>query len=144
MKQPTIIIDTREQQPLEFKGMKTLRRKLEVGDYSVQGLTTSVAVERKSKADLFSTMAGQNRERFKRELLRAESMSLCLYIVVESSIDLILRGSGYSRLNPHRMLGSLLQIGAAYNVRVMFAEDRLYASVLIRSILTAHWKEAGA
>ncbi len=92
MKQPTIIIDTREQRPLEFRGMKTLRRKLEVGDYSVQGLTKSVSVERKSKEDLFSTMAGKNRERFKKELSRAEALNMCLYIVVECPLYMILNG----------------------------------------------------
>jgi len=35
--------------------MCTVRRKLEVGDYSVRGLTQHVAVERKSKADLRSS-----------------------------------------------------------------------------------------
>jgi len=144
-KQPTIIIDTREQRPLEFRGMKTLRRKLEVGDYSVRGLTKSVAVERKSKEDLFSTMTGKNRERFKKELERAAALNMMTYLVVEYPLERILaHGSQYCKINPHRMLESLLTFGVTFAFRVMFVGDRQTASVLIKSILTAHWREAGA
>jgi len=144
MSQPTIIIDTREQKPLEFKGMKTLRRKLEVGDYSIQGMTRSVVVERKSKEDLFSTMTGKNRERFRRELDRADSLNMQIYIVVECPLWRVLLGSKYAHINPYRMLESLLRLGVNGNARLMFVENRSMATMLVKTILIAHWKEAGA
>jgi uncharacterized protein (DUF433 family) len=46
------VIDTREQGPLNLSPLRTVRRTLLTGDYSVRGLESVVAVERKSLADL--------------------------------------------------------------------------------------------
>jgi len=47
-----ILIDTREKLPFQFgRDLKTVRTKLEVGDYSLKGLEHAVAVERKSLDD---------------------------------------------------------------------------------------------
>ena len=43
----TIIIDTREQQPWTFEHYTTANRKLDTGDYSVEGLENLLAIERK-------------------------------------------------------------------------------------------------
>lgn len=43
----TIIIDTREQKPWEFNDYATANHKLDTGDYSIQGLETLLAIERK-------------------------------------------------------------------------------------------------
>jgi len=64
----TIIVDTREQKPLEFvtsevSGLKT-------GDYSVKGYEDKFCVEHKTIKDLIGTCSHKNRERFRRELQR--------------------------------------------------------------------------
>lgn len=43
----TIIIDTREQQPWTFDHYVTAHRKLDTGDYSIEGLESVLAIERK-------------------------------------------------------------------------------------------------
>jgi ERCC4-type nuclease len=43
----TIIIDTREQQPWSFEHYTTANRKLDTGDYSIEGLEDVVCIERK-------------------------------------------------------------------------------------------------
>lgn len=43
----TIIIDTREQQPWEFEHYSTASRKLDTGDYSIEGLENLFTIERK-------------------------------------------------------------------------------------------------
>lgn len=43
----TIIIDTREQQPWTFEHYATASRKLDTGDYSIEGLEDVVCIERK-------------------------------------------------------------------------------------------------
>jgi ERCC4-type nuclease len=53
----TILIDTREQRPLDFGSQLTRRATLATGDYSVEGLADSVAIERKSLADLTVALA---------------------------------------------------------------------------------------
>ena len=50
-----IIVDTREQAEYTFD-CSVLRRKLDAGDYSVQGYEHRVAVERKSLADFVHTV----------------------------------------------------------------------------------------
>ena len=61
-----ILIDTREQNDYSFS-VPVVRRKLEAGDYSVEGLETRVAVERKSLSDFVSTVI-HARKRFHAEL----------------------------------------------------------------------------
>ena len=73
-----IVVDTREQTPLEpfiiekseRVYLPTLRAKLDVGDYSIDGHEDVVMLERKSIPDLYSTLTA-GRERFCAELLRA-------------------------------------------------------------------------
>ena len=43
----TIIVDTREQLPWEFDGHSTSSRKLDTGDYSIEGLENIFCIERK-------------------------------------------------------------------------------------------------
>lgn len=71
-----IIVDTREQKPLEFP--VSMRGTLHTGDYSIEGFENRFTVEHKSIADLIGTCDGRkakgkaksNRDRFKKELQR--------------------------------------------------------------------------
>jgi len=80
----TILIDTREQSPWSFteiRGRSDQKYRplivpvkiagLPTGDYSIDGLTDFVAIERKSLPDLYGTILG-DRERFERELSRLQ------------------------------------------------------------------------
>jgi DNA excision repair protein ERCC-4 len=67
---PNIVIDTREQTPLEFMRMIANRGTLTTGDYSFAGGEDCFAIERKSIADLVACCIGENRDRFERELHR--------------------------------------------------------------------------
>ena len=49
---PVIIIDNREQEPLEFTHFKSARGTLYSGDYSIGSLEHSFAVERKDLGDI--------------------------------------------------------------------------------------------
>lgn len=94
----TVAIDTREQMPFGFAGIvadakqrklpvvvATKRRTLAAGDYSIVGMEDGIAIERKSIADLFSTI-GQSRERFVRELERIQDGPYAsAHVVVEGT-----------------------------------------------------------
>lgn len=65
---PVVLIDTREQTPFDFRGFpnwiaEQRRQKLNVGDYSVQGMEALLVIERKSLSDLIITLM-QQRDRF--------------------------------------------------------------------------------
>lgn len=117
---PAVIIDTREQLGYSFSTLKadvkdgggplavrTLRGTLHSGDYSLEGHTDAVAVERKSLSDLFGTL-GQGRDRFERELERLSVMR-CAHVVFEGEwSDVFTRPPRNSRLNPKTVGRSVL------------------------------------
>lgn len=116
----TIIIDTREQRPYSFDAVRadkseggglltvpTRRGTLASGDYSIEGHTARVAIERKSKTDLYGTL-GKGRERFTRELKRLNEMDAALVIVEEQLSDVLSRPPAYSRQNPKAIFRTVL------------------------------------
>ena len=83
--QLSVVIDTREQRPFEFPAeVNTMVGTLATGDYSVQGWTPFISVERKSWADFYGCLT-KGRERFERCL---ERLSKVRYpaVVIEGSI----------------------------------------------------------
>lgn len=80
-----IVIDTREQQPLKFKGLNIISSKLECGDYATS-VDSKVTVERKSLGDFYSTLS-TGFERFKREIIRAKEMGIYIVVVTECPLN---------------------------------------------------------
>jgi hypothetical protein len=79
---PVLVTDTREQLPLPFKRLASVRATLTSGDYSFRGGEELFAVERKSIADLVGCCVGDNRERFFRELHRLRGYRFKRLLVV--------------------------------------------------------------
>jgi len=77
-----IIVDTREQQPLWDLPKTTLI----VGDYTTKRLHGKFHIERKTLADLYSTITSGNK-RFKYELFRAAYNQIKLEVYVEGTYD---------------------------------------------------------
>ena len=84
-----ILVDTREQDPLDFKNTKV--EKIFVGDYLIadRKYFTNTFVDRKSESDFLGTMAS-GIERFERELQKAVELDCYLFVVIESSVSNIL------------------------------------------------------
>jgi ERCC4-type nuclease len=61
---PTIIIDSREKKPLKFPGLRSTRKALQVGDYSIFGYGQLVVVEYKSLPDWINWLSYSDRRRF--------------------------------------------------------------------------------
>ena len=80
-----IVIDTREQKPLQFDGLKIISSKLECGDYAVSKDDTLV-IERKSISDFFSTLSG-GYDRFIREVERAKKLGIYIVVLIESPLN---------------------------------------------------------
>ena len=57
----TIIVDTREQHPWELKHYTTASRKLDTGDYSVEGFENILCIERKYSISEFVNNMGEKR-----------------------------------------------------------------------------------
>ena len=82
-----VLIDTREQMPLNFKKSSIL--KLDFGDYTLSGDNfTNTFVDRKSAGDFLSTFGAQA-DRFRKEMKRCVELNSYMYIVIEKSIKSI-------------------------------------------------------
>lgn len=127
----TIVIDSREQKPFRFKNSSV--KGLKTGDYSVSGYEDSVCVERKSHADLFSSL-GTGRKRFERELQRMSELEYAA-IVIEAGLPDLLRQPPFSQMNPKSVVNTLVSWSIKYGVHVFFAQDRRHARALTYRIL---------
>jgi ERCC4-type nuclease len=125
------VVDSREQRPYSFtnavvKGLRT-------GDYSLLGCEDEVAIERKSRADAYSTI-GSNRARFQREFERLAGYSYAA-VVVEATMPGFLIPPAFSELNPKAALGTLLSWSVRYGIPIFFTGDREYGQATTRYLL---------
>ena len=118
--EPVIVIDTREQTPLPFARLKTQAGTLMTGDYSVAGLESLFAIERKSISDLVGCCIGENRDRFERELHRLRGFQFKRLLVVGDRGEIELQRY-HSRVSPKAVLGSLSAWECRYDVPVVFS-----------------------
>ena len=136
MNAPTIIIDTREQKPYRFDN--SITKKLNAGDYSIKGLETVIAVERKTKADAYGTF-GKGRARFERELKRFAEFDYKA-IVIESSLTDFLKPPAFSKMLPGSAVNSVLAWTIKYRIHVFWACDREHGNAVTVRILEKYWK----
>lgn len=121
MSKITIIIDSREQLPLDFvdetiEGIETMP--LPVGDYGARfkmGYECPLIFERKSLPDLFMTLT-QNYERFRKELEKAKKENIQLIIVIEGSLTDIYNGVPHSKREGSSIIKQLSTIWVKYSV----------------------------
>lgn len=131
------VVNSREQEEYGFdpRLVSTVRRALPAGDYSVEGLEHSVAVERKSMDDFVSTVI-HARARFRSELKKlAEYKAAC--VVVEGNLDDVLRRKYREDAHPNAVLGSALSIILDYRVPVFFCSNRQAACCFVQAYLLA-------
>ncbi len=104
--QVTVLIDTREQTPLDVLPLKSQRATLVTGDYSALGLESFIAIERKSLSDLVGCI-GRERERFEKEMQRILSYPIRA-LVIEADWCQIEMKSYPGSVHPNAVLGSLM------------------------------------
>lgn len=79
-----IIIDTREQKPLDFEEYTV--NKLQQGDYKASNSTQNITVDRKDLTDFIGCMSG-GYERLSREIERAKEAGEYLVLLLETSFN---------------------------------------------------------
>lgn len=130
-----IIIDTREQAPLTFTRLPSIRGTLQSGDYSVQGCEHLFAVERKSLDDLAMSVTTE-RERFERELHRLRGFHFKRLMIVGTREDI--ENHAYrSKATPNAILASLSAFEIRYDIPLHFAPNAISAAAQIES--WAYW-----
>lgn len=120
-----ILIDTREQRPLEF-AWPTAKVCLPFGDYGCELEDESmvpVIFERKSIADLFGSLS-KGYERFRNMLRKAEADKVKIIIIVEGSLSKVLKGYSRSQRSGVSIVKQLYTIRAIYGIEIVFCQNR--------------------
>lgn len=139
-----LIIDTREQLPLEFERDEIVtdicRDTLNVGDYGAEytdGSRCEIFFERKSIGDLFGTLT-TGHKRFHDELVRAKDGGKKLILAIEGTVQDVLRGSQYSQVSGQTILKKLMTLWLKYDLTPMFFASRKEMTVTIKEFYLAY------
>lgn len=125
-----IVRDSREQSPFlfdndKYEGVSVIEGTLSTGDYSLVGLESRVAVERKSLPDFLASIS-TGRERFERELTRARGLDAFM-VVVEGPFSDLVAGNYRSRMEPKAATQTTYSFMARYRATFHFAQSRQWA-----------------
>jgi ERCC4-type nuclease len=145
---PTVLVDSREQQPLPLfinhpNWLASERRAaLRTGDYSVEGMEKLLALERKSLADLVNCTV-TSRERFIASCSRLAKFRWKA-ILIEASYEDIKRGWDtdeiQSDVHPNSVCGLLDAIEAKFGIPVLLtSRHRELATERAASWLSKHF-----
>lgn len=136
VKPPRVVVDTREQQEFPLEGIETVRRKLDAGDYSLEGFEHRVAVERKSHSDMWCSMSN-GRGRFERCVQRLAKLDRAAIVIECSLTELCQRPHQIQRTNVASVVGGLISYSAQFAIPVFWCDNRIYAErVTIRFLLS--------
>jgi ERCC4-type nuclease len=139
MKLPTILVDTREKNPLIFRGYTSRKETLHTGDYSLHGLRKIVTVEYKSLADWCIWITERDKKRFQSQLERlADYERSC--IVVGGRLGSKTR---YSHMPERKIVEKAAEV-ASYNIPIIFCKGRLASSQFIISYLEQVYQDVNS
>ena len=113
-----LMIDQREKksyQPLlEKEGISCNSTYLKTGDYGIEG-HPDFSIERKELSDL-AQCCGRSRDRFEKELQRAVELDY-FAVIIEGSIQDILKGKYFSKIKPNSVIGSIFAWSVYYKIK---------------------------
>lgn len=138
-----ILIDTREQCPLDFTlwaDVDVEAANLATGDYSLAGLVDRFAIERKSVADLVASVT-TGRARFERELARLRGFDVAA-IVVEGSMLAVAEHKYRSRARPEGVLQSLAAFQVRYGVPTLWCGSPSGCAYTVRALARHYLRQA--
>jgi len=141
MEGPVLIKDSREPAVAwdEYFKAPMIVRKLDTGDYSVDGLETMIAIERKTLDDLVGCL-GKGRARFERELERSQALDY-FAVILEEGYAQLATGNYRSQLNPRAAVESISAFEVRYGTHFLFAGSQELAARKCELLLVKFWRE---
>tara|TARA_R100001230_G_C5577927_1_gene97741 strand:+ start:69 stop:554 length:486 start_codon:yes stop_codon:yes gene_type:complete len=143
----TVIKDTREQEGYYFskydkcEGM--IERKLDTGDYSIEGLEEKICVERKASPEELATNLGQKKNAFMNEIERMKAFRH-KFILLEFSLQDLVEFPEGSRIPESQkakvkisgkyMLKMLMEFQLKHNIHVIFCGNKYNAFLTLTSL----------
>jgi ERCC4-type nuclease len=145
---PVLLVDTREQNPLDFSrfdgwfaGIE--RKALKLGDYSIAGLEDICVVERKELTDLVHSCTTDRCVFVKR--LRQMAQYQHRLLLITSALSQIKSPYSHAGVNPNRITQFLIAILAGLQVPFLCSETHELGEELVASYLYQvhlyHWLE---
>ena len=148
----TVIKDTREQDGYTFerfnsryhecKGMVV--RKLDTGDYSIEGLEDKVCIERKARVSELAINLGKDKRRFMNEIERMKDFPF-KFLILEFSLEDVMDFPERSDIPEEKwdsivitnkyMLKMLIEFQMYDDIHVIFCGNRKNAKLVVSSIL---------
>ena len=135
---PVVLIDTREQNPLDFSRFQgwfagTEKRALKLGDYSIAGLEDLCVVERKDLSDLIHSCTTDRLVFVNR--LRQMAQYRHRLLLVTSTLSQIKSPHPHAGVNPNRITQSLIAMLAGLEVPFLCSETHELGEELVASYL---------
>lgn len=137
-----IIVDTREQLPWDFEGHSTSSRKLDTGDYSIEGLEEVFCIERKRSVAEIANNISEKRfvdvldrmSKFQHKFMLLEfTLNNVLDYPVGSSVPKKIWGS--LKINSKYILKYLTNISIKYNIHTIYCGNKENAETMALSIM---------
>lgn len=146
----TIIIDTREQQPWEFGLHVTAKKKLDTGDYSIEGLENILAIERKKSVSEIANNITESR--FKNVLERLSQIQY-KFMLFEFDLEDVYNfpiGSDIPkklwdklRISPKYLLKYLTELQLNYGIHILYCGCAENAEKMAVSIMKRVYDKHG-
>jgi hypothetical protein len=144
MKNPdfTIIVDTREQQPWSFNNFAKAHKKLDTGDYSIEGLQHLLAIERKKSVSEFATNIVESR--FYDVVIRLSQLKYSFLLLEFDLEDVLIYPIGSTvpkrmwskiKISPAFIIKNILELQLKHNIIVYFCGDSSNAEKMAEHIL---------
>jgi hypothetical protein len=138
----TIIVDTREQQPWEFEHHAVAHKKLDTGDYSIEGLEDILCIERKKSSSEFANNIVESR--FKDVIERMSQMKYSFLLLEFYLEDLLIYPIGSTvpkrmwdkiKISPAFLIKNILELQLNHNIIVYFCGTATNAKKMAEHIL---------
>lgn len=146
--QYTVIKDTREQEGYFFNEFNTCKgmveRKLDTGDYSIDGLEDKICIERKGCIEELAVNLGQKKHAFLDEIDRMKTFDH-KFLILEFSLEDLLKFPDESRIPDKNksslkitgkyILKCLMEFQIYDGIQVVFCGNKHNAFLLVSSLL---------
>jgi ERCC4-type nuclease len=148
----TVIKDTREQEGYTFEKFNgryhqcdgMVVRKLDTGDYSLEGLEDKICIERKGRVSELAINLGKDKRRFMAEIVRMKDFPF-KFLVLEFTLEDVMDFPERSDIPEEKwdsivitnkyMLKMLIEFQMYDDIHVIFCGNRKNAKLVVSSIL---------
>ena len=133
-----IIVDSREQKPLWKKNI--IVKKLNIGDYSIEGYENKISIERKSLGDLFGTL-GKGNKRFKKELEKSKEYDYFAIVIEGSFLSCLnkkFEGAHFSKMKGYIITKIIFTLHIKYGINIFFTNGRVESKSIIKHIFNSY------